>query len=96
MDSKYGTVEIVHDATTFAASRFGQHYLDRLKTKKDDALNAAMNLSYTDSFRSHSATVAKSVQDELDYFDAVQRIKNKPALMKTLADRLKVKRGEAE
>ena len=93
MDSKYGTVEIVHDATSFAASRFGKHYLERLQAKKDDALTAAMNLTYTDSFRAHSATVAKSVQDELDYFEAVQRIKNKPELMKSLAERLKIKRG---
>lgn len=94
MSSEYGTVEIVHDATTFAASRFGQHYLDRLKDKKADALNVAMDMSFNDSFRAHSATVAKSVQDELDYFDGLQRIKNKPATMKKLADVLRGKRGE--
>lgn len=96
MDSKYGTSDIVNDATSFASSRFGKHYLERLASKKGDALNAAMNMDFTDSYRAHSATVAKSVQDELDYFEAVQRIKNNPSLMKTLADRLKVKRGGTE
>lgn len=91
MASKYNPIDLANDASQFAVSRFGQHYLDRLRTAKERELKKAMDSSFNDSYRAHAATKASAVQDELDYFDIAKGFKNSPELIKRLSDKLKGK-----
>ena len=89
MLSKYDPTELAKDATAFASSNFGKHYLERLASTRERHLKDAMNSNYNDSFRAHAATKAAAVQDEIDYFDTAKKIRNSPDLIARLTSKFK-------
>lgn len=94
MVSKYNPVDLANDASHFAASRFGKHYLQRLEQIKERELSVAMDTRYSDSFRAHAGTRAAAVKDEIDYFTIAQSIKNKPELLARMSEKLGIKKKE--
>lgn len=91
----YTSDQITRDAVAFAESQFGQHYLARLEKAKKRALDDAMDLDLSDTYRVHRASQAASKQDEIDYFATAQRVYDDPSLMKKLRDKV-LKRREAD
>lgn len=91
----YASDMITKDAVDFAQSRFGKHYLERLHKAKQRALDDAMDLEMSDSYRVHRASQAKAIQSEIDYFATAQRVYDDPALMKKLRDKV-LKRREPD
>lgn len=85
---KYDPLQLVQDANTFAKSKFGQHYLERLAKAKQRELGAAMNLALSDGLRAHAATKAATVQAEMDYFDTAKKVQETPSLLKRLRKKL--------
>ena len=81
---KYEPIEISADATEFANSRFGNHYLARLKSSKKRHLDAAMNITFTDSYRAHRASKAAALTSEIEYFKIAQTIQETPSLLNRL------------
>lgn len=92
MQSNYSPVDLASDASNFATSRFGKHYLERLEQIKERELRVAMDTRYSESFRAHAATKAAAVTDELDYFQTAQTIRNKPELLSRLSAKLALKK----
>lgn len=95
MDS-YDPVQLVYDANEFADSKFGQHYLDRLRDAKQRELDAATDRRRTDSERAHAGTAAATVQAELDYFATARTVEETPSLLKRLRAKFKGKEDEPE
>jgi hypothetical protein len=85
---KYDPIELSRDATAFAKSRFGQHYLARLEDAQKRHLEAAMNIDFTDSYRSHRASKAAAIASEIEYFKIAQTIQETPSLMERLRKKL--------
>ena len=88
MPDEYTTLQKAQDAREFAESRFGKHYIARLKSLRADALTAAQDISYTDSFRAHKATQASVLSQEIEYFRIAQVIQKNPSMMAKLKERI--------
>lgn len=82
----YDPATIASDATAFAESRFGKHYLQRLTEAKERALRAAMNVELTDSQRAHAGTEAAVYEAEFGYFQTAQTITKDSSMLKRLRD----------
>lgn len=78
---------IAHEATAFAKSRFGQHYLQRLADLKQLHLEATMNIVLSDSERAHHGSLAKAKDEELDYFRAAQLV-TEPNVVKRILNQI--------
>ena len=85
----YDTIQLVNDATTFADSKFGQHYLVRLRKALKRHLDAAMDTKLSDSQRAHAATKAATVQSELEYFEIAKSVQETPSLLDRLRRKLR-------
>lgn len=84
----YNALELSQDAVKFAGSRFGKHYLSRLKKLREGHLAHAMDMALTDSYRANSASKASAVDAEIEFFQIAQTIQNTPSLLKRLRDKL--------
>ena len=74
--SSYRPEDIRRDATKFADSQFGQHYLARLKAAKKRAVADALDISLTTEFRAQRGAQAAAIDKEINYFRlAVMRVK---------------------
>lgn len=95
MDKDYTTEMIARDATAFAASDFGKHYLDRLEKAHERCMTAVMNVELSDSYRANMASKASAVSAELEYFEIAKSIINNPKLLQRLRDKLNKKEEKA-
>lgn len=93
MPSDYRTVDIARDAAAFANSRFGKHYLKRLKKSHARALRVTLDKSYSDSYRANSASEAAVYASELEYFEIAHSIASNPSLVRRLAAKFIGKEG---
>lgn len=84
--SEYSGLDLATDATAFADSHFGQHYLARLEASRKRHIDIAMNTELNDSFRAHAATKAATVQSELNYFATSRNVLKDPSLLDRLKD----------
>ncbi|PPG91550.1 MULTISPECIES: hypothetical protein [unclassified Rathayibacter] len=82
--SEYSGLDLATDATAFASSRFGQHYLARLEASRKRHIEIAMNTELNDSYRAHAATKAATVQSEIDYFTTSRNVLADPTLLERL------------
>lgn len=87
----YPSLEIAQDALTFARSRFGVRYLQRLKKKQAKYIEIVTDDSYTDSNRNSAGSKLAVVREELDYFRTAQMIVSTPSIL----NKLKAKAKEA-
>ena len=95
-DSRYDSASVAQDAAAFMSSRFGQHYLARLKKLKTKALDDAMNSKLKDSYRLHQSTRADVYDRELAYFATASSITSNPDLMTRLKKSVKQKLGKED
>lgn len=93
MSSDYSGLDLATDATSFADSRFGQHYLARLEASRRRHLEIAMDTTLNDSFRAHAATKAATVQSEIDYFTTSRNVLKDPTLLERLKAAVRSKEG---
>lgn len=84
--SEYDPIQLTADAVKFANSRFGRHYLARLKAAKTRYLADAMNDTLTDSARAHAGTKAATVALEIDYFTTAKTVQDDSNLLKRMSD----------
>lgn len=94
--SDYTGEQITRDAVAFAESRFGKHYLRRLKSARQRALEEAEDLTFTDSYRANRASQAAAVRAEIDYFATAKKIKNDPKLMRKLIEAARNRKQKEE
>lgn len=92
--SEYDPTLIAQDATAFAQSRFGQHYLARLEKTVERAQSIAESLEYTDNHRAHQSTKAATLKAELDYFKTAQTVVDSPVLLRRLRDGFRKRTGK--
>ena len=92
---KYDPIDLSQDATRFANSRFGKHYLARLERLKTVHLTAAMKVDFTDSYRAHRASKAAAIDSELEFFRIARTIQESPSLLKRLRKKLLGREEEA-
>ncbi|MFE7720102.1 hypothetical protein ACFU44_13795 [Nocardia rhizosphaerihabitans] len=85
-DDTYSPMDITNDAADFAKTRFGQHYLDRLRDDRQRNIDTATRRDLTDSYRAHAMTAVNQIDRELDYFSTAEKISNDPTLMQKLRD----------
>lgn len=88
MPEQYDPTKLAFDATTFAESDLGRHYMARLEASKARYLDAAMNDAFSDSYRSHQASKAAVCEAELDWFRTAKTVTTSPQLLQRLKDKL--------
>lgn len=92
---EYDGIALAHDATEFAESRFGQHYLTRIEGFRQSYLAQTQNEGLSDSQRAHAGSRAAVVADEIAYFQTAKTITSDPSLIKRIRDNLEKKlKGE--
>lgn len=91
--SEYDPIAKAQDAVTFAQSRFGKHYLDRLATVRDDHYRKARTAQKADNFKRAATEIARAdeIDGELAYFQQAKQITESPTLMSRIRDNLKKK-----
>lgn len=89
----YDALTLSQDATTFAKSRFGKHYIARITRLREGHLEVAQNMEFTDSYRANSASKASALGAELEFFNIAQTIQTEPTLLERLKKKL-MKGGE--
>lgn len=87
----YSSEEKNQDAIAFMQSRFGKHYIARLKARKARALEIVTNYELNDSYRAHAGTEIATVQKELNYFKTHQAIAQDPSFMERLREKFSKK-----
>jgi hypothetical protein len=95
MDNEYTSEQKLIDAVQFATSRFGLHYLGRLRSAYDRCMTDVLNVALTDSYRANRASQAQAIQAELDYFTTAEATVRNPSLMERLRAAV-TKKKEAE
>lgn len=88
-EALYDALTLSEDAQRFARSRFGRHYIKRLKKLRESHLDAAMSMEYTDSFRANSASKAAAIGAEIEFFKIAQTIQSTPSLRQKLVEKMK-------
>ncbi|THG30681.1 hypothetical protein [Naasia lichenicola] len=88
MDSDVSALKRASEATAFAESDFGKHYLKRLRDAKARHLASVMDVTLTETFRAHSGTIAATIQSELDYFAIARKVTTSPTFKKRVLDAL--------
>lgn len=91
--SEYDPIAKAQDATTFAASRFGTHYLERLGEVRDDHYNKARAAQKAGDFNLVATEIARAdeIDGEIAYFVTAKQINDSPKLMQRIRDSLKKK-----
>jgi len=84
----YDALALSQDATAFAKSRFGVHYVSRLTRLRDTYLDIAQNLEFSDSYRANHASKAAALASELEFFQIAQTIQATPSLLQRLKKKL--------
>lgn len=82
--SDYTSEQITLDAVAFSESRFGRHYITRLRKAQQRAREDAENLELTDSYRANRSSQAAAVQAELGYFETAKTVATNPDYMDRL------------
>lgn len=92
--SEYDPIQKAQDATVFAKSRFGRHYVDRLAMVRDSHYKKARSLQRegADVWRI-AAEIARAdeTDSEIEYFAQAQKIATEPKLMDRIRKNLKRK-----
>jgi hypothetical protein len=81
MSSPYDPVKLAQDATAFADSDFGAHYLARLISLRNDQYAIVRSDKYTDSQRAHAGTRADVLSGEIEYFNTARTIQSDQSLI---------------
>lgn len=89
MSSAYDPVQLVKDATRFARTDFGKHYIAKLEQRVEECKQGAVDLRLSREDRADLALIASEAQRQLDYFTAAQKTASDPNLLKRLADGFK-------
>lgn len=90
----YDPVTLFTDAEQFRSSRFGQHYLTKLKADRAAFLAATQDETLSDSQRAHAGSKAALTQRYLTYFQNVETtVKDKGILERLREGWLKRKGG---
>jgi len=89
LNEDYPSLDIAQDAIAFARSKFGQHYLMRLKKKQAKYIEIVTDDSYTDSYRNSAGSKLSVVRSEIDYFRTAQTIVSTPSLLEKLKAKAK-------
>lgn len=91
--NEYDPVKKAQDATKFAESRFGQHYLATLETVRDSHYQKARQHQQAGNRDLAFAEIARAdeADTQLGYFTQAQVIVNSPTLMKKMMDKFKAR-----
>lgn len=80
---QYNPADIALDATKFARSQFGKHYMLHLKRLKDYYIDIAINGKDREE-RADAGIVAAEYQKTIDYFVTQQTIASSPSILEKL------------
>lgn len=92
--SDYTAIEKAQDATAFASSRFGKHYIQRLGDVRDNHYRRARTLQRDGStLAAVAAEIARAdeIDGEINYFIQAQEISQNPTLIERIRKNLKRK-----
>jgi hypothetical protein len=95
VSEQYDPVQLVQDATKFARSRFGRHYMKRLDDRSASFLANTTDMRLTNEERANYGLRAAEIAAEIDYFRTAQATVANPSLLERLRQGFK-KRKEAE
>jgi hypothetical protein len=87
----YDPVQLVKDATKFARSQFGQHYLNKLEARVSECTRNAVNPAINRSDRADWGLLASEAQRQIDYFKTAQATAASPTLLQKLAEGFKAR-----
>lgn len=93
----YDAILKAQDATEFAESRFGEHYMSRLTTVRDDHFAKARQFRKDgkDSLALGELDRADEIDGEIAYFQQAKEITKNPNLIERIRENLK-KREKGE
>jgi hypothetical protein len=96
--SEYDPIQKAQDATEFAKSRFGQHYLARLTEVRENHYVQARQdrKAGSDSLALGHLDRADEIDGEIAYFAQAKEITESPTLMKRIRESLEKKRKKAD
>ena len=87
--NEYHPVQLVKDATAFARSDFGKHFLKKLEHRVAECRSNAVDMRLTRTERADWGVVASEAQRQLDYFITAQKTASDPNLLQRLAEGFK-------
>jgi hypothetical protein len=88
MPPRYRSIDIARDATAFASSKFGQHYIKRLVEAGERHRSAAKQLDIPKDLADRHTQRAAVYEGELEYFRIAEDIQRNPTLMNQLQAKL--------
>lgn len=100
MQPDYEPIQLATDATRFARSKFGVHYLGRLERRQAQLVATALKASTPNTDKLKALAQHAALSDEIEFFRVSQQIKSDPSLLQRLRDgaakRLKREEARAE
>ena len=91
----YNPADIARDATKFARSKFGKHYLEKLEAIRLDYANKACDRRYSREDRADFGLLAAETADHIGYFQTARTILANPSLLDKLRNNYKKRKGNA-
>lgn len=91
--NEYDPVLLTRDAVKFAQSKFGRHYLKKLRTMTADYSNSAKDRRLSNEQRGEFGLRAAEIDDLLAYFKTAQTIAESPDLLTRLREGFKKRVG---
>lgn len=89
MSSTYGSLQKAADAKAFASTRFGKHYIERLKMLRDVATDESRDPKQPSDYAAKMAVKAGAYAKEIDYFHIAQTIDGSKAIKAKLKKKQK-------
>lgn len=96
MPEVYDPVQLTKDATTFARSKFGRHYLAKLEARVAECRTGAVDLRLSRDDRADYGLLASEAQRQLDYFKTAQQTASNPNLLRQMAENFKKRMGRLD
>ena len=90
------TLRLTQEATMFAESDFGQHYMSRLRQLRQSALDQQMDRSLDSTSRIWLAAQASTLDAEIQYFAIAGMLKDNNKVMQSLRDKRANSQTEAQ
>jgi len=95
--AEYTSEEKNRDAVAFLKTRFGKHYVARIKRLYKEALNISYDIeNYRKDYREYCATRAKCLKKEIDYFELHKKIAKDPNIVARMIESARKRRKQKE
>ena len=86
MSDQYDAVQLATDATKFARSQFGKHYLAKLERRRAEWQNVIDDRNASDEDATRARWQRIALAEQIEFFRVSQQIKEDPSMLQRLRE----------